>query len=150
MKKTILFIIFTVSIILSSQRIDFLLSNSDYITGEDGVIRMYINIVGHVKNPGTYLVYDGVDLLTAISVAGGYMEGSNLDKIMVYKSNGKLELVNLNQLFDEGEPTKDWLTLNPHDTIYIDQKNISKILSTSNLIYSVLGLLNLAVTLEKN
>ena len=25
------------------------LSNQEYITGDDGVIRMYINILGHVK-----------------------------------------------------------------------------------------------------
>ena len=37
---------------LSSQ----MLSNESYITGEDGVIRMYVNLMGHVKNPGTYLV----------------------------------------------------------------------------------------------
>ena len=35
-----------------------------YITGEDGVIRMYINLMGHVKNPGTYLVYDKIDFMS--------------------------------------------------------------------------------------
>ena len=45
-----------------------LISNEPFFSGEDGVIRMYINIGGHVKKPGTYLVYDGIDLMTAISI----------------------------------------------------------------------------------
>ena len=47
------------------------LTGEDYITGEDGVPRMSINVWGHVKYPGTYLVYDGIDLLTCLSMAGG-------------------------------------------------------------------------------
>ena len=82
-KKYILFILFSCSFVFSSQNYSSsLLSNADYITGEDGIIRMYINIVGNVKYPGTYLVYDGIDFLTAISVAGGYLQGSNLKKLM--------------------------------------------------------------------
>ncbi len=34
------------------------LTGEDYITGEDGVPRMSINIWGHVSKPGIYLVYD--------------------------------------------------------------------------------------------
>ena len=46
-----------------------LLTGEDYITGEDGVPRMSVNVWGHVKYPGTYLVYDGIDLLNLISLA---------------------------------------------------------------------------------
>ena len=38
------------------------LTGEDYITGDDGVPRMSINVWGHVKYPGTYLVYDGIDV----------------------------------------------------------------------------------------
>ena len=31
-------------------------SGEDYIIGEDGIKRIYVNIWGHVKHPGTYLV----------------------------------------------------------------------------------------------
>ena len=52
-----------------------LLSNEDYITGEDGVIRMYVNVIGHVKNPGIYLVYDEIDCMSIMSYAGGFLPG---------------------------------------------------------------------------
>ena len=150
-KKYILFILFSCSFVFSSQNYSSsLLSNADYITGEDGIIRMYINIVGNVKYPGTYLVYDGIDFLTAISVAGGYLQGSNLKKIDVYKQNGESYSINLDKLFDSGNAVSQWIDLKPHDTIYIHQKNLSKILTTSNLTYTILGLLNIAITLDKN
>ena len=44
-----------------------MLSNEPYIMSEDGVVSMNINIIGHVKNPGTFIVYDGIDILTALS-----------------------------------------------------------------------------------
>ena len=45
-----------------------ILTGEDYITGEDGIPRMNVNIWGHVKNPGSYLVYDGIDILTCLSM----------------------------------------------------------------------------------
>ena len=60
-----------------------LLSDEDYITGEDGTLRMYVNIIGHVKYPGTYLVYDGIDLLTCLSLAGGPLKGAKLSKVSI-------------------------------------------------------------------
>lgn len=150
MKKSNLIILFLISFIFSSNYSQQLLSNSDYITGEDGVIRMYINVIGNVKTPGLYEVYDGVDFLTALSVAGGYMPGSNLKNIIIYKQNGTSTSINLNQFLKADLPVSDWIDLDPHDTIYIKQKLISKILSTSNLTYTILGLLNIAITLDKD
>ena len=150
MIKIIPYFLFIFSILFSDQIPSSLLSNSNYITGEDGVIRMYINVLGNVKSPGTYIVYDGIDFLTALSVAGGYMPGSDLSNITIYRQNGDSESINLNKLLKKGQPVDEWINLGPHDTIHINQKLISKILSTSNLTYTILGLLNLAITLDKN
>ena len=150
MIKIIPYFLFIFSILFSDQIPSSLLSNSNYITGEDGVIRMYINVLGNVKSPGTYIVYDGIDFLTALSVAGGYMPGSDLSNITIYRQNGDSESINLNKLLKKGQPVDEWINLGPHDTIHINQKLISKILSTSNLTYTLLGLLNLAITLDKN
>ncbi len=143
-----IFVLF--SILYPAQSPGSLLSNSDYITGEDGIIRMYINVLGNVKSPGTFLVYDGIDFLTALSVSGGYMPGSDLSNITIYRQNGESESLNLNKLLKKGSPVEQWIDLGPHDTIHINQKLISKILSTSNLTYTILGLLNLAITIDNN
>ena len=64
--------------------------------------------------------------------------------------NKKSVDINLDKLFDSGNAVSQWIDLKPHDTIYIHQKNLSKILTTSNLTYTILGLLNIAITLDKN
>ena len=127
-----------------------LLSNESYITGEDGVIRMYINIMGHVKEPGAYLMYDGVDFMTAISMAGGYLQGSDLKNVIIYHQNGLTTKIDFINYLNSEERIDNIIQLSPHDTIYIEEKILSKILTTSNLPYTILGLINIAITLDKN
>ena len=138
------------SCIFPYQDSNHLLSNGSYITGQDGVIRMYVNVIGHVKNPGTYLVYDDIDLLSLISLSGGYLNGSKLNDIILYHKNGESEKINLNKylrsLNDNGEKIKFY----PHDTIIIKEKTISNILTSTNLPYIILGILNVVLTLQNN
>ena len=86
----IFFIILFISISFSQNgkvnyngRIDnyHIISGQDYVSSEDGTLLMYVNVWGHVKSPGTYLVYEDIDLLTLISLAGGPVSGANLKKI---------------------------------------------------------------------
>jgi len=127
-----------------------LLSNESYITGEDGVIRMHVNIIGHVKYPGTYIVYDGIDILTTISMAGGYLPGSKLKDITIYQKDGYKYTVNLNRMLTDNLTGEHLLKLLPSDTIYIEQKTISKLLSSSNLPSILLSILNVIITLERD
>ena len=126
-----------------------MLSNKSYITGEDGVIRMYINIMGNVKFPGTYLVYDDIDIMTALSMGGGFLQGSNLRNIVVYHKDGSSETVNMKLFLDGKLNTENIIKLKPHDTIFIEQKLISKLLLSSNLPYIILGILNVVLTLDR-
>tara|TARA_Y100001970_G_C14212417_1_gene847682 strand:- start:1527 stop:1994 length:468 start_codon:yes stop_codon:yes gene_type:complete len=144
---TLLFFFF-VSFCMPSQY-DIIYSDS-YIPGDDGIIRMNINIIGHVKNPGTYLVYDGIDLISAISMAGGYLVGANLSNIKVISENGTNNTIDLKQLIKGGVEHPFKIDLLPNDTIIIDQKSISRLLYSSNFPMLILSFLNLAITLEKN
>ena len=127
-----------------------LLSNQEFITGEDGVIRMYVNILGNVKNPGTYLVYDKVDFMSAISLAGGYLSGSNLSDIIVYHKDGTSKKINFKKNISSNIPISEFLDLKPHDTIYIKEKFLSKVFNSSNLPYVMLGILNIVLTLQQD
>ena len=141
------YIVFVFMTLICSQGSSHLVSlQDDYITGEDGVIRMNINIIGHVKNPGIYLVYDGIDLMSALSVAGGYLEGSKLDDIIIYHQDGSQTSIDLH-LYLNGNSID--LDLGPNDTILVSQKMISKLLYSSNLPSILLGLLNIALTLDR-
>tara|TARA_Y100000994_G_C15680949_1_gene437703 strand:+ start:82 stop:534 length:453 start_codon:yes stop_codon:yes gene_type:complete len=122
-----------------------LISNEKYITGEDGVIRMYINILGHVESPGLYLVYDGIDIMSALSIAGGYKNGANLKNIIIYRQDGSKEEVSLSSILDNSID----VDFNPHDTIYINQRLVSKIFNSSNIPTIFLSILNLALTIDR-
>ena len=98
------------------------LSSQDYLTGDDGEIRMNINIIGHVKYPGTYLVYDGMDIMSALSVAGGYLPGADLKKIIIYGVDGSEATLDILNKADKR------IELKPYDTIIVKETFISKIL----------------------
>ena len=123
-----------------------LISNEKYITGDDGVIRMYINVLGHVESPGLYLVYDGIDVMSALSMAGGYKNGANLNKIIIYRKDGTQSIFSLQNVLDG---TIEKIIFNPHDTIYIEQKMMSKIFNSSNIPTIFLSILNLALTIDR-
>tara|TARA_B100001250_G_scaffold413637_1_gene448438 strand:- start:892 stop:1353 length:462 start_codon:yes stop_codon:yes gene_type:complete len=126
-----------------------LLSNEDYISGDDGVVRMYVNVVGHVKNPGKFLVYDGIDVVSVLALAGGYLQGSNLSNIIVYHKNGTSTSINLNKVLTSGSSYNEFIQLSPHDTILIEQKFFSQIFTSSNLPSVILSILNIALTIER-
>ena len=108
------------------------LTGEDYITREDGVARMSINIWGHVKYPGTYLVYDGIDLLTCLSMAGGPLKGAKLSKVSIISKSGQNQTIDLNKIKDQNKISS--IKLNPHDTIEIDEKFTNVILTKTSII----------------
>ena len=151
MKKYYIMIFILISSFFGSVNIENqLLSNEEYITGEDGVIRMYVNIIGHVKNPGIYLVYDGIDYMSILSAAGGYLSGSDLKNVTIFSKDGSKRKINLSKIFNNSDLSYNvFAKLKPHDTIYIEEKNLSKIFNSSNLPSVLLSILNIALTLER-
>ena len=144
MYKVIIFYITVFSLLFSFSN-NNLTSSESYVVGEDGVIRMYVNIIGHVKNPGVYFLYDGIDLYSAISHAGGYLPGSALSNIKIINSKNEVNYVDLNKYSKNIN-----LVIKPHDTIVIEEKILSKILTSSNLPYIILGILNVALTIQNS
>ena len=130
--------------------VEGMLSSEPYITGEDGVIRMSVNIIGHIKKPGTFVVYDGIDLLTLLSLSGGPLAGANLKKVLIKHYDGSIDIVNLNKLmFNKTSSPNSEFKLKPRDTVFINQKMFSKLITSSNLPTIFLSILNIALTLER-
>ena len=124
------------------------LTGEDYITGEDGVPRMSINIWGHVKYPGTYLVYDGIDLLTCLSMAGGPLKGAKVSKISIVSKTGEVQTVDLNKIKDQNGFIS--IKLKPHDTIKVDEKFSHILLTKTSIIAVLLQLTNVILTATSN
>ena len=145
-KVSLLFYLFFISFVFSAPLDSRIISNQTYVTGEDGVIRMYVNIIGHVKYPGSYLIYDGADLITALSIAGGYLDGADIKNIEIIKINESKEVVSLIKSMNQNES----FVLKPRDTIFVKQKALSKIFTSSNIPGLLLSFLNVLVTLDRN
>jgi len=120
-------------------------SGERYITDEHGVIRMWINVLGWVNKPGSILVYDGIDIVTVLAIAGGYQRGANLKKIRVFREkpdeNGKiLYTVDLNKYLKTGN-REAFIKILPNDTIIIPQTLPSYVLSYSGTLTTIMNLL---------
>ena len=138
--KLIIFIVHLVCFlhseqILSSEKIK--IPGKDYYTDVSGNIYMYINVLGHVKNPGSYLIYEDADLFSILARAGGSLPGAK-SNIMLYQFSSVSTLI----LGD-----KDVFNLKPNDTIYVKENVVSYLFSKSTIINSILGVLNIYLTI---
>ncbi|MAR15050.1 MAG: hypothetical protein CMG21_01140 [Candidatus Marinimicrobia bacterium] len=124
------------------------LTGEDYITGEDGVPRMSVNIWGHVKYPGAYLVYDGIDLLTCLSMAGGPLKGAKLSKISIISKNGQIQIIDLNKIQNQNE--FNLVKIKPHDTIKVDERFSYILLTKTSIIAVLLQLTNVILTAQSD
>ncbi len=121
------------------------ISGEDYISGEDGIVRIYVNIWGHIKDPGTYLIFDGADLINALSIAGGPLDGADMKNIsIVSKGGGEPTSYNLKNNFLNGA-----VRLKPYDTIMVRQSVSDRILDRSSLISAIFQLINLVYTIDR-
>ncbi len=157
MKKYTLALIYFLSISLLSAQFNYRpnqigsssqLNGEDYITGEDGVPRMSINVWGHVKYPGTYLVYDGIDILTCLSMAGGPLTGAKLKEVTIVSKDGSNRIINLDKLLKNSNSSI--VELEPYDTIYIDETLGNYLLARSNVINILLQITNLILISTNN
>ena len=122
--------------------------HSDYSSDESGNVYMYINVIGHVKTPGTYMLYEGVDVLTLLSAAGGPLPGAQLTKILLYRDGDNMISLNLDLYLDTGKGLD--ISFRPNDTIYIKQTLGSYLLSKSTILNTILTMFNIYFTIDQN
>ena len=127
---------------------NYVINGQEYIASDDGTLMMYVNIWGHVKTPGTYLVYEGIDLLTLISLAGGPQSGANLNNVEIIhdKSTSPITKINLNNYINSD---KTDIVIKPHDTIYIKESMSSYLFTKVNLLNTLLQIVNISYTISR-
>ena len=122
-----------------------------YVSGEDGTIRMYINIWGHVSNPGRILVNEGIDLATLLSLSGGPKKGANLKKMRVYheypNKDGKIvHIIDLTDFIKTGDRS-NFIGIQPNDTFIINQTAWSYIIEEIGTINTLMNVINIYLNL---
>ena len=125
---------------------------SKYITDENGVLRMYVEIWGEINRPGTHLVYEGIDLMAFFSACGGPRDGADLSKVKILRQNGNanertVKTVNLQKVIKTGKNSEE-IMLEPNDVIIVDETLSHKIFSSLNLVNTSLHILTLYFQIE--
>jgi len=102
-----------------------------------------IAVIGAVAKPGQYLIKEPIDVVEAISLAGGWLEDiANLKKARIMRKDGSMDDVNLLNIIETGN-VEDGPKLNPGDTLQIPKRlriNWSALLtvtSIASLIYNI-------------
>ena len=72
--------------IINNSQNEYQISSEKYITDSNGNIKMNVNVWGHVGQPGNHLVFEGIDIVTLLSIVGGPMDGAKLDRIKLIRN----------------------------------------------------------------
>jgi len=128
------------------------ITGSRYHTGEDGVLRVFVNVWGHVNNPGRIMVDEGIDVATLLSITGGPKKGANMKYIRVYREfadeDGNFSHeIDLQNFIDSGN--RDGLiTILPNDTYIISQTWRSYFLDKIGIANTLMTMVNLYLNIE--
>ncbi len=117
-----------------------------YVSGEDGVIRMYVNVWGHVNKPGRILVDEGIDLATLLSLSGGPRKGANYKNIKVYheypdKDGIVVHVIDFNEYIKTGDRS-NFISIQPNDTFIIKQTAFSYFVEEIGTLNTIMSLIN--------
>tara|TARA_Y100001970_G_scaffold157891_1_gene193137 strand:- start:204 stop:707 length:504 start_codon:yes stop_codon:yes gene_type:complete len=128
------------------------ISSEKYITDASGNIKMNVNIWGHVAQPGSHMVFEGIDMVTLLSMVGGPKSGAKLDRIKLIREvpeqDGQIVYtLNFNKFLDSGDRT-NFIKIKPNDTIVIPQKFSSLLMSRASGINTILSLITLSIQIS--
>ena len=123
-----------------------------YVSGQDGVIRMYVNVWGHVGDPGRILVDEGIDLATLFSLTGGPQKGANLTKIRVYheypnRHGNIIDVIDFEDFIKTGDRS-NFITIQPNDTFIIKQTTWSYFIKEVGTVNTLINLINIYLNLS--
>ena len=153
--KKYLYLFFITPIILctgfsqsGSDKINFQSSTgARYVSSDDGILRMYVNIWGHVPRPGRILVDDGIDLATLLSLIGGLNKGANINNIRVYheypdKNGNVVNIIDFSEFLKTGDRS-NFITIQPNDTFIIQQTVLSYIIGEFGTVNTLMNFINI-------
>ena len=123
-----------------------------YVSGQDGIIRMYVNVWGHVGTPGRILVDEGIDLATLLSLSGGPNKGANMKNVRIYheypdKNGNIVHILDLSEFLKTGDRS-NFISIQPNDTFIFRQTTFSYLLQEIGTINTLMSLINIYLNLN--
>ena len=123
-----------------------------YVSGQDGIIRMYVNVWGHVGTPGRILVDEGIDLATLLSLSGGPKKGANMKNVRIYheypnKNGNIVYILDLTEFLKTGDRS-NFISIQPNDTFIFRQTTFSYLLQEIGTINTLMSLINIYLNLN--
>ena len=123
-----------------------------YVSSEDGVLRMYVNISGHVATPGRILVDDGIDLATLLSLTGGPSKGAYMKNVRVYheypdKNGNVVNIIDFSEFLKTGDRS-NFITIQPNDTFIIQQTVFSYIIGEFGTVNTLMNFINIYLNIS--
>ena len=123
-----------------------------YVSGQDGIIRMYVNVWGHVGIPGRILVDEGIDLATLLSLSGGPNKGANMKNVRIYheypdKNGNIVHILDLTEFLKTGDRS-NFISIQPNDTFIFRQTTFSYLLQEIGTINTLMSLINIYLNLN--
>lgn len=105
-----------------------------------------INIYGYVNKPGQYQIYEGVDILSAVAIAGGIKNFSKVRTLTIIRANRSVEKVKIREYLkynsDAGEENIPMVYAG--DTIYVKEPNETNWARLSFMSTMLLAIANIA------
>ena len=125
---------------------DFQRSSERYLTDEKGNVTMFLNVWGHVPTPGHIQVYEGIDLVSLLSLVGGPINGADLKNIKIIREIAENEQVVHNINFDNFIKKGDrsgFVKIKPNDTVIIPQTKFNYVIEQIGSLNTLLSLFNM-------
>jgi len=80
-----------------------------------------LNVLGYVNKPGQFQIYEGVDLLTALSMAGGIKNIKKGKQVIIIHADQSMEVIKLKEYINPGHQVKKMPVLYAGDTVMVKE-----------------------------
>ena len=123
------------------------ISDFNYIADESGKVHMSINVLGHVKMPGTYIINQNGNFFDILAASGGIMDGANINNVYLYRQNNEKIKINFKQYLKTGTDLN--IEFQPNDTIYIQKSLFASFISNTHVLNLIISIMNLYLLFDR-
>lgn len=105
-----------------------------------------LNVLGYVNKPGQFQIFEGVDLLSALSMAGGIKNIKKGKQIVIVRADQSMVEIQLKDYMNPKHRVKELPILYAGDTVYVKEPveiNWSKFSFFSTMLMAIATILNI-------